>query len=51
MVSILLSNCFSLYLELISDERGDRTCIIVMVALSANHYSTRADIFDKFVMF
>ena len=41
----------SLYLELISDEHGDRTGIIVMVALSDNHYSTRAEIFEKFVMF
>ena len=41
----------SLYLELISDKRGDRTSIIVMVALSANHYSTRAEIFDKFGFF
>ena len=40
----------SLYLELISGKRWDRTSIIVMVALSANHYSTRAEIFDKFVM-
>ena len=39
------------YLELISDERGDRTSIIAMVALSVNHYSTRTEIFDKFVMF
>ena len=37
----------SLYLELISDERGDRTSIIVTVALCAKHYSTRAEIFDK----
>ena len=29
---------------------GDQTSIIVMVALCANHYSTRAEIFDKFVM-
>ena len=28
-----------LYLELISGKRGDRTSIIVMVALCANHYS------------
>ena len=41
----------SLYLELISDESGDRTSIIVMLALSANLYSTRAEIFDKFVMY
>ena len=40
----------SLYLELISDEHGERTSIIAMVALSVNHYSTRAEIFDKFVM-
>ena len=37
----------SLYLELISGRCGDRTSIIVMVALCANHYSTRAEIFDK----
>ena len=40
----------SLYLELISKEHGDQTDIIVMVALCTNHYSTRAEIFDKFVM-
>ena len=34
----------SLYLELISGKRGDRTSIIVTVALCANHYSTRAEI-------
>ena len=36
----------SLYLELISDEHGDRTSIIATVELSANHYSTRAEIFE-----
>ena len=41
----------SLYLENISDDRGDRTSIIAMVAPSANHFSTRTEIFDKFVMF
>ena len=30
-----------LIFEPCSDERGDRTSIIVMVALSVNHYSTR----------
>ena len=37
----------SLYFQIESDERGDRTGIIVMVALSANHYSTTAEIFYK----
>ena len=37
----------SLFLEVISDERGDRTSIIVMVALSASHYSTRAEKFEE----
>ena len=36
----------SLYLELISDKCGDRTSIIATAALSANHYSIRAQIFD-----
>ena len=40
----------SLYLELISGKRGERISIIVMVALCAIHYSTRAEIFGKFVM-
>ena len=46
-----LSDAFSLYLEIISDKRGDRTSIIATATLNANHYSTRAEIFDKFVMY
>ena len=46
--TLKLVKCVSLYLELISGRCGDRTSIIVTVALCANHYSTRAEIFDKF---